>query len=314
MRYNSLSSMLGAIPSKHSITLGGLLLLSSLLSPCGGDVGDFSPCLNYFYQAWPPKGIQGTPICQRYENQYHFATLYSRERRTPWFSAYIYTLPQGKRPKEVWKYEPQLAKSQADGNMVPFPMPPEKVDQNVVESQAVQEDYINSTYTRGHLNPSQHHTNPDDRHATFTLTNVVPQRAGSNDGPWASLEDRVSKNLQAYCLGEAYVVTGVIPYEKDRWLKDQGRVAIPEYLWSAYCCRNYSHNLPKSLINTFPSYAAIGRNDPNSTEEIVPVNPHRKKTVLGYDVRPMPLPTLETYLRQRYATPISIFYEQCSGS
>lgn len=296
------------------LILGGLLLLSSLLKPCFGDVGDFSPCLNYFYQAWPPKGLQGTPICQRFDNRYHFATLYSRDRRTPLFSAYIYNTPKGKRPKGIWKYEPQLANSKADGNMVSFPTPPEKVDQNVVESQAVQQDYINSSYTRGHLNPSQHHTDPTDRYATFTLTNVVPQKAGSNDGPWANLESRVSQSLQAYCLGEAHVVTGVIPYEKDRWLKDKGRVAIPEYLWSAYCCQNYSQNLPKSLIGMFPSYAAIGRNDPNSTEEIVPINPQRKKAFLGYDVRPMPLPTLETYLKQRYGTPVGVFHEQCSGS
>uniref|UniRef100_A0A3B1J392 Endonuclease domain-containing 1 protein-like n=1 Tax=Astyanax mexicanus TaxID=7994 RepID=A0A3B1J392_ASTMX len=307
--------MLEAIFRTPPLTaLGVLLLLSSLLNLCSGDVGDFSPCLNYFHRAWPLKGLQGTPICQRFDNRYHFATLYSRDRRTPLFSAYIYNPPQGKRPKGNWKYEPQLANSKADGNMVPFPIPPAKVDQNVVESQAVQEDYINSSYTRGHLNPSQHHTDPTDRYATFTLTNVVPQKAGSNDGPWAKLESSVSQRLQAYCLGEAHVVTGIIPYEKDRWLKDKGRVAIPEYLWSAYCCQNFSQNLPKSLIDTFPSYAAIGRNDPNSTEEIVPVNPKRKKAFLGYDVRPMPLPTLETYLKQRYGTPISVFYEQCSGS
>ncbi|XP_066538801.1 endonuclease domain-containing 1 protein-like [Hoplias malabaricus] len=297
-----------------SNTVRGLLILSSLLGLCDADVGDFSPCLDYFYRAWPPKGILGTPICQRYENRYHFATLYSRERRSAWLSAYIYTPPQGRRPKGEWMYEPQLAKSQADGNMVPFPVPPEKVDQNVVESQAVQEDYTNSSYTRGHLNPCQHHTNHSDRRSTFTLTNVVPQTAGSNDGPWAKLEDQVSNKLRMYCQGEAYVVTGIIPYEKDRWLKDEGRVAIPEYLWSAYCCQNHSQSLPKTVVGMFPSYAAIGRNDPNSTEEIVPVNPKSKEAYRGYDVRLMPLPTLETYLRQRFQAPVSVFHEQCSGS
>ncbi|XP_076826466.1 endonuclease domain-containing 1 protein-like isoform X2 [Brachyhypopomus gauderio] len=288
-------------------------LLIKLLHLCGGDVSDFSPCLNYFYRAWPPAGISGTAICQRYENRYHFATLYSRERRSPWLSAYIYSPPHGKRPKSVWKYEPQLANSHSDGNMVPFP-PPEKVDQNVVESQAVELDYINSSYTRGHLSPSLHHADILDRNATFTLTNIVPQRARSNSGPWAGLEASVSKSLAAYCLGEAHVVTGVIPYESERWLKGENRVAIPEYLWSAYCCRNHTQNLPKILADRYPTFAAIGRNDPESSEEIVPVDRQKKKAELGYDVRTMALPTLEMYLTQRYGGPVSVFHKQCAGT
>lgn len=88
-----------------------LPLLGALLSLCQGDVGDFSPCLRFFYRSRPPTGIAGTPICQRYQNRYHFATLYSRERRTPWFSGYVFSPPQGKRPRGEWKYEPQVKKT-----------------------------------------------------------------------------------------------------------------------------------------------------------------------------------------------------------
>lgn len=284
--------------------------ISTLSYLSEGDVGDFSPCLNFFYRYWPPIGFNGTEICQNYTNKYHFATLYSRERRSPWFSAYQYTTPAGKRPKIMWKYEPQLANSSAEGVMLPFPKPPEKVDKSVFESQAVQDDYINSSYTRGHLNPSQHHQNRSDRRATFTLTNVVPQKMESNDGPWVALESHVSKMLTEYCMGTAYVVTGIIPYWTDRWLKDEHRVAIPEYLWSAYCCPIYNPNLPESLRETFPTFAAIGRNDPNSTEEIVPVDRTKKKFV-GYDVRPMSLTDLEKYLRQRFGRKITVFCKQC---
>lgn len=86
----------------------GSLLLLLLLGLSHGDVGDFSPCLSFFYRARPPTGIAGTPICQRYENRYHFATLYSRERRAPWFSGYVFSPPLGKRPRADWKYEPQV--------------------------------------------------------------------------------------------------------------------------------------------------------------------------------------------------------------
>uniref|UniRef100_A0A668ASG1 Uncharacterized protein n=1 Tax=Myripristis murdjan TaxID=586833 RepID=A0A668ASG1_9TELE len=278
---------------------------------CRADVGDFTPCLQFFYNSWPPKGLAGTPVCQRFCNQYHFATLYNRQRRSPWFSAYLYSVPTGKRPKASWKFEPQLAYPAADGNMIPFP--PGPVDQNVVESQAVELDYINSTYTRGHLNPSLHHQSHEDRASTFTLTNVVPQKAGSNDGPWEVLEQTINETLAAYCLGEAYIVTGIIPYQQDEpWLHN--RVAVPEYLWSAYCCPNYNNSLPQELQEAFPTYAAIGRNDRNSTEEIVPVDKTAKKEFMGYDVRQMPLATLEMYLKDRFGTLVSVFYEQCTGS
>ncbi|XP_030626147.1 endonuclease domain-containing 1 protein-like [Chanos chanos] len=288
-----------------------LLVVGAWCGFSSGDVGDFSPCLKFFYQGWPPKGIAGTPICQRYENQYRFATLYGRSRRSPWFSAYVFSRPEGKRPRGHWKYEPQLAYPTAGGNMAYFPK--SKLDPNVAESQAVPQDYSNSSYTRGHLNPSLHHQDRTDRKATFTLTNVAPQREGSNDGPWATFESQVNKTLSEYCKGVAYVVTGVIPYLKERWIK-QRRVAIPEYYWSAYCCPSYSQSLPESLSKRFPTLAAIGRNDPNSTEEIVPVDRSKKKPFLGYDVRPMSLQTLEMYLTKRYGTNFSVFYEQCSGS
>ena len=196
--------------------------------------------------------------------------------------------------------------------MIPFP--PGPVDQNVVESQAVEHDYINSTYSRGHMDPSLHHGSHDDRLATFTLTNVVPQKAGSNDGPWQHLEQTVNQTLAAHCLGDAYVVTGVIPYRSEEpWLKNH-RVAVPEYMWSAYCCPQYNNSLPQKLKDTFPTYAAIGRNDRNSTEEIVPVDPAAKLQFRGYDVRRMPLETLELYLKERLSAVVSVFYEQCSGS
>lgn len=196
--------------------------------------------------------------------------------------------------------------------MIPFP--PGPLDQNVVDSQAVEPDYINSTYSRGHLNPSLHHHSHEDRSATFTLANVVPQKAGSNDGPWEVLEQTVNKTLVSYCLGEAYIVTGIIPYRDDEHWLENHRVAVPEYIWSAYCCPNYNKSLPEELKDAFPTYAAIGRNDRNSTEEIVPVSQIAKKQFRGYDVRQMPLETLEMYLKDRFNTVVSVFYEQCSGS
>uniref|UniRef100_UPI003AAEFCF4 endonuclease domain-containing 1 protein-like n=1 Tax=Centroberyx gerrardi TaxID=166262 RepID=UPI003AAEFCF4 len=283
--------------------LGGLVL---------GEVGDFSPCLRFFYQSAPPKGIDAEgyqPICQRYRNQYRFASLYHRQRRAPLYSAYILTPAAGKRPVNSWKYEPQLAFSGSSPEMRSFPKRG-PISQNVIESQAVLLDYKNSTYTKGHLNPSLHHHTKEDRQATFTLTNVVPQRAGSNSGPWALLEAEVRARLEAFCDGPMFVITGALPYiSGERRIKN--RVAVPEYMWSAYCCPSYNASLPDSAQPYFPTYAAVGRNDQQSGEEIVQVDPKAKSSVRGYDVRRMPLETLEAILTQRLAMPISLFHGQC---
>lgn len=192
--------------------------------------------------------------------------------------------------------------------MKPFATP--NVDQNVIESQAVLEDYKNSSFSKGHLNPSMHQETKEDREATFSLTNIVPQKKGSNSGPWSLLENEVQKKFKAFCNGSMYVITGVVPYSaNDRRISN--RVTVPEYMWSAYCCPSFSANLPDSMKPFFPAYAAVGRNDPESGEEIVPVNAKARPSVRGYDVKKMSLSALEVFLNQRLAASISLFHGEC---
>ncbi|XP_023272527.1 endonuclease domain-containing 1 protein-like [Seriola lalandi dorsalis] len=281
---------------------GGLVL---------GEVNkDFSNCLDFFYYKTPPQGVNAPgyqPICQRHKNQYRFASLYHHQHRTPLYSAYLLSPADGKRPSVAWMYEPQLAFSRANSEMQPFATP---VDQNVIESQAEREDYRNSNFTKGHLNPSLHQKTKEDREATFTLTNIVPQRAGSNSGPWSTLENDMLRKFNSFCEGPMYVITGAMPYESGaRWINN--RVSVPEYMWSAYCCPSYKPNLPDHVQSFFPTYAAVGRNDPNSGEEIVPVNVKARASVRGYDVKRMSLETLEGILRQRLGMSIGLFHGQC---
>lgn len=72
---------------------------------------DFSQCLGFFYNSTPPTDMNLTeyqPICQRYKNQYRFASLYDRRHRAPLYSAYILRPADGKRPNASWKFEPQV--------------------------------------------------------------------------------------------------------------------------------------------------------------------------------------------------------------
>ncbi|XP_074529751.1 endonuclease domain-containing 1 protein-like [Halichoeres trimaculatus] len=293
-------------------SMGALLLLLAWLGGLVlGEISkDFSECLNFFYERTPPQGITAAgyqPICQRYKNQYHFASLYHRQHRTPVYSAYVLSPADGKRPNSTWMYEPQLAFSRASSEMKTFTTP---MDQNVIESQAVLQDYKNSNFTKGHLNPSMHQKTRENREATFTLTNVVPQKAGSNSGPWSRLENEVLRKFKTFCNGSMYVITGSMPYKSEpRWINN--RVSVPEYMWSAYCCPSFRASLYTSATPFFPTYAAVGRNDRNSDEDIVPVNVKARASVRGYDVRRMTLESLEEILAQRLGMPISLFQGQC---
>nr|XP_019962559.1 PREDICTED: endonuclease domain-containing 1 protein-like [Paralichthys olivaceus]BAU79666.1 endonuclease domain-containing 1 [Paralichthys olivaceus] len=294
------------------LSTGALLLLLSWFGGLVlGEVSrDFSKCLEFFYDRSPPQGFNAEvyqPICQRYKNQYHFASLYHRVHRTPLYSAYTLGPADGKRPNISWMYEPQLAFSRASSEMTPFHTP---LDQNVIESQAVLQDYKESNYTKGHLNPSMHQKTKENREATFTLTNIVPQIAASNSGPWNRLEKEVMRKFNMFCEGPMYVITGALPYEPEaRWINN--RVSVPEYMWSAYCCPTYKSKISESERKSFPTYAAVGRNDQDSGEEIVPVNVKARISVRGYDVKRMTLEALEDILGKRLGMPISLFAGQC---
>ncbi|XP_066578249.1 endonuclease domain-containing 1 protein-like [Amia ocellicauda] len=200
-------------------------------------------------------------ICQHYANVPRYATLYDAQQHIPVYSAYTFKKSNGeKREDYPWMYEPQLATLQGSGNMKPFP--DSNIHQNFEDSQAVLNDYADvALYERGQLNPDQHQAEPNDKAATYSLTNVVPQVREFNIGPWFKHEDRVRRRLNNYCRGQAYVVTGVTTSGNMIRRANIDRVGIPEYMWTAYCCTDYDKNAPFYVRYKFPSFAAYGLND-----------------------------------------------------
>lgn len=59
-------------------------------------------------------------------------------------------------------------------------------------------------------------------------------------GPWAQLEVEMRARMGDYCMGPAFVVT--LPYLSECWMANRG--AVPEYMWSAYCCPFENSSLP----------------------------------------------------------------------
>ncbi|NWW51235.1 ENDD1 protein, partial [Pedionomus torquatus] len=221
----------------------------------------FQNCSQFFFRATPPnKALQpNNPawICQRYNNQYYYATLYNRDLHIPVYSAYLYQPGPGKRPN-IWMVEPQLM-----GENYPKTMKKEWTLLNyfnisleqLSESQAILKDYKNLTgLNRGHLNPSGHHSDSSSRTATFTLTNIIPQNEKLNGGAWNNYEQQTMITMTKGC-NTTYVVVGAVP--GNNYIA-KGRVNKPSYIWSSACC--------EMGTNQSKAWAVIAENDKNAVE------------------------------------------------
>lgn len=142
------------------------------------------------------------------------------------------------------------------------PFPSGYMHKNFEDVQAILDDYINAIhYERGTLNPDEHQNELDDKASTYTLTNVVPMSPNVNNRVWNDQEHVIRKRLNNYCLGKAYIVTGVTTSGMMIHRENMNRIAVPTYLWSAYCCIKFDHNAPFTERYKFPSFAHYTLNE-----------------------------------------------------
>ncbi|XP_012705747.2 endonuclease domain-containing 1 protein-like [Fundulus heteroclitus] len=249
------------------------LLLASLSTAVRGRVEEeLSPeCRAFLYMGTPPTGLEHHSvkyICQFYNKKPRYVTLYSTEDHIPIYSAYTFKRSDGEKCIDVpWMYEPQLSTSLGTDEMQPFPRG--YMHMNFEDAQAVLDDYTNAIYhERGTLNPDEHQNEPDDKASTYTLTNVVPVVPDFNDRIWNKQEHVVRKRLNNYCRGTAYVVTGITTSGTMIRRENMNRIAVPAYLWSAYCCADYDHNTPFAERYKFPSFAHYGLNQEDTSQMV----------------------------------------------
>lgn len=158
---------------------------------------------------------------------------------------------------------PQLSAHSGTADMQPFPQ--DHARRDFEDTQATLEDYNNAImYERGALNPEVHHYDRDDKAATYTLTNVVPVVSGFVNNVWRKQEDVIRKRLNNYCLGKAYIITGVTTSTDYISRQNVKRLAVPTYLWSAYCCTDYDHSIPYHERYMFPAFAHYALNAESS--------------------------------------------------
>ncbi|CAG5957738.1 unnamed protein product [Menidia menidia] len=274
------------------------LLLAVLV---GAEVQEtISPeCKQFLYMGTLPRGLEEQPfkkICQFYAGRPRFFTLYDPVGHIPVYSAYTFKRSDGSKKMDVpWMYEPQLSLVSGSREMQQFPS--EHVHKSFEDSQAVLEDYSDTViFERGQLNPDEHQADPDDKAATYTLTNVVPQAREFNVGPWNQHEHAVRRRLNNYCRGTAFVVTGVTASGHAIRRRNVDRLGIPTYLWSAYCCADFDRNAPFAERSKFPAFAAHGLNDGENNR-----------------VQEMTVRQLEDFLKRvtYVGASFQIFYDNC---
>ncbi|HEX8242866.1 MAG TPA: PKD domain-containing protein, partial [Longimicrobium sp.] len=92
-------------------------------------------------------------------------------------------------------------------------------------------DYRNGGYDRGHMVQSESRTTTDQENATtFLLTNILPQGAENNQGPWSKFENYLN-DLARTSGKEIYVIAGGEYAATPGTLKGEGKVQIPDYTW-----------------------------------------------------------------------------------
>ncbi|XP_056369701.1 endonuclease domain-containing 1 protein-like [Oenanthe melanoleuca] len=245
----------------------GLLLLQVLAScPWLGHsevVTSFEDCSQYFYEATTPNDIlrpsNAAWICQRYRNQYHYATLYDRDGRIPVYSAYIYQPGPGSN-SPVWFVEPQLINQNYGKDMDTEESIEDEYTINleqIGQSQATNEDYNNlQNLEKCPLAPSGQKTGDDSKWATFTLTNTVPLNSGLHQVGWRDYMEKTMAQKTQGC-DTTYVITGAVPGNTNI---PNGRVNVPKNIWSAACC----------LVGNNPTRAwgAIAYSERNHVEHV----------------------------------------------
>ncbi|XP_037078592.1 uncharacterized protein LOC119099628 [Pollicipes pollicipes] len=242
------------------------------------------PCQEkYFSLGRPPRGApfvedaRRVGLCQRYHGADYYFTLFDTRYRIPVYSAYV-PAPEpadgarsGRRRTGRWYVEHSLAEdSNGTQGMDQWPGSRGRVSRRMRDQlprlQAVDDDYAESGFNRGHLNPNFLQDGKNPRLATFTLTNAVPQEPCFNQGAWKRAEQLFDDVFVTFCYarnGSLHALTGAVPnypaeesdlrttrtiscgdneggcsvwrpqHEEDMY----HRVNIPSRMWTAACCR-----------------------------------------------------------------------------
>lgn len=201
-------------------------------------VPNFRLCLDKFYLNEPPKGFNNPntiDICvntNHSKGEYYYAIKYDLYMHIPLYAAYrVNSFSGNVRRSPTWRVENDLPTKQ----------------QNNTYFQASVQDYIQSTYDRGHLFPALYNRDSIDKmFSTFTLINAAPMSIKLNRGPWKTVESITRRLLSDSCRfqgAKRFVITGTVPGESRTKNATDG-INIPKLVWNAiYCYSSHAEEM-----------------------------------------------------------------------
>jgi endonuclease G len=114
---------------------------------------------------------------------------------------------------------------------------------------------------RGHLARSFDRTSGSlDNAFTFYFTNIIPQAADNNQGPWAAMENYLG-DLAQNQNREVYIIAGVAGSKGT--VKDEGKITIPTHVWKVAVVMPHNRGL-----------ANVGADDYRAIEVVAAVMPN----------------------------------------
>ena len=146
-------------------------------------------------------------------------------------------------------------------------------------SQALNKDYLNSGYDKGHLFPRADATNDKSEYQSFLYTNAAPQDQKLNSGIWSKLEKR-TRNI-ALTKNDVYVVTGVLFNNHPSTIGDG--VYVPSLFWKAIYVPSINKTgvaIADNVSNSKIKYISLSEFKSMSNIDVFPsVSSDRKSTV-----------------------------------
>lgn len=149
--------------------------------------------------------------------------------------------------------------------------------------QVLDTDYSGSGYDRGHMCPSGDRTNSAaNNSATYLMTNIVPQLAANNQGPWEEFES-YSRSL-AQQGNELYIFSG--PAGNIGTIA-QGRITVPAVTWKVVIVLPNGANDVQRVTRATRAFGIIVPNQPpldiNAPWRQFRVTVNAVENLTGYD-------------------------------
>jgi DNA/RNA endonuclease G (NUC1) len=151
--------------------------------------------------------------------------------------------------------------------------------------QVTDQDYSNSGYTRGHMCPSGDRTNTiPNNSATFLMTNMVPQTAANNTGPWEDLESYC--RLLAGQGNELYIISGPHGNIGTIGATQQNRIVVPNVTWKVVLVLPNGNDDLSRITRSTRAFGVIMSNqsiDQNAPWRNFRVTVNAVENLTGYD-------------------------------